>query len=672
MTHERMRKPSLIEPATALIAALAAVCAAYANSLQNGFHFDDFHTVIDNPAIRSLRNLPRFFTDASTFSVLPPNRTYRPFVSLSLALDYALGHGYAPFWFHLSTLLVFLFQLALMFWLFRRLLRAAWPEPESELPPFAAVFAVAWYGLHPAIAETVNYIIQRGDVYSTVGVVGSLALFACRPRLRRTGIYLLPFVFGVLSKPPAIVLPALLFAYVAYFETDTATQRTRWRHAALSTLPSLAVGASALALQSAMTPKSFSPATISHADYLRTQPFVLLRYFGSFFLPLHLNVDTDLEPFHAVHLAALCGFAFVALLVAAIVWTARRSPLRPVSFGLLWFLIASVPTSVYTLSEVENDHRMYMPFVGLVLAVTWLLALGWERLIAHHPRGRYASLACGLVLLAAYGCGTHRRNLVWRTEESLWLDDVEKSPHNGRGLMNYGLTQMARGDYARALDCFTRALAFTPNYATLEINLGIAYGGIGDAPHAEQHFERAVRLGPSDDQPHFYYGRWLVQAGRTPDAVAQLREAVRLNPARLPPRDLLAQTLAESGDTLGAIAMARETLALAPDDAAARALLAHPPPISTAAQVNLWINASLASYQRHDYAGAIANARRALQLDPRSAVAWNNIAAGEASLGHWDAAIAAADTAIRLQPDLQLAKNNRAWALRQKQKTSAR
>jgi hypothetical protein len=50
--------------------------------------------VVDNPTIRSLHNVPRFLTDASTFSVLPANQTYRPMVSASLALDYALGHGY--------------------------------------------------------------------------------------------------------------------------------------------------------------------------------------------------------------------------------------------------------------------------------------------------------------------------------------------------------------------------------------------------------------------------------------------------------------------------------------------------------------------------------------------------------------------------------------------------
>ncbi|MHB2018946.1 MAG: hypothetical protein ACYCW6_18525 [Candidatus Xenobia bacterium] len=73
-------------------------------------------------AIRSLHNVPRFFTDARTFSVLPQNRTWRPLVSTSRAIDYAAGHGLTPWGFHLLTFLLFLLLLALM---------VRWLEPIS-------------------------------------------------------------------------------------------------------------------------------------------------------------------------------------------------------------------------------------------------------------------------------------------------------------------------------------------------------------------------------------------------------------------------------------------------------------------------------------------------------------------------------------------------------------
>src|ERR1043166_3881766 len=80
--------------------------AAYANHFHNSFHFDDAHTIVNNAAIRELGNIPRFFTDATTFSALPSNQSYRPLVSTLLAIDYRIG-GLNPFWFHLSIFALF-------------------------------------------------------------------------------------------------------------------------------------------------------------------------------------------------------------------------------------------------------------------------------------------------------------------------------------------------------------------------------------------------------------------------------------------------------------------------------------------------------------------------------------------------------------------------------------
>jgi tetratricopeptide (TPR) repeat protein len=633
-----------------LALALVAVCAAYANHFHNGFHFDDAHTVIDNPSIRSLSNLPRFFTDASTFSVLPANRTYRPMVSASLALDYALGRGYHPFWFHLCTFLFFLAQLVAMYALFTTILDAARP-PSSDANRLAALLAVAWYGLHPAMAETVNYIIQRGDLFCAFGVVAALAVFARFPAYRKTGLYLLPFVFALLSKPPAAVFPLLLFLYLIFFESEG---QVRWLKTALATLPSALVCALLMVLQAAMTPKTFAPSMLSAYSYRITQPFVLMRYFAALFLPLHLNVDTDLQPFASLTPVALCGFFFVAALLAAAWIASRRQTLKPIAFGVLWFLIASLPTSLYRLSEVENDHRMFLPFVGLVLAVVWTATLLVEKAAAGKRSTARAALAAAILLLLAFGYGVHQRNRVWSSDEALWLDDVQKCPHNGRGWMNYGLTLMARGVYPAALRSFQNALLYTPNYPSLEINLGIVNGAMNNSAEAERHFLRAIALAPASDEAHFFYGRWLYFAGRVGDALAQLRTAVQLNPARLTSRDLLASADAAIGDMESARAAAADALRIDPSDAAAKAILAQP----AAQNHDYWINASLYRYQSGDYAGCIAAAQQALKINPNSALAYNNIGAAYAGMKQWSQAIDSERQALRLQPEFTLAKNN--------------
>src|SRR5580658_7695857 len=289
---------------------LLAVVLVYSNHFQNGFHFDDFHTVNNNPYIRSLQNAKLFFTDPTTFSVLPANRTYRPLVTLSLAFDYWLGGGLNPFYFHLDTFLWYLIQLALMFALFRHILRFAAAGPWTD---WAALFAVALYGLHPAMAETVNYIIQRGDLYSTLLVVAALVVYAMAPRLRRFGIYLIPLAVALITKQPAAIFPAILFAYVFLFEENDATTALR------RCVPSILVVALMLWLQTRMMPATFTPGIISAHDYIVTQPWVALHYFLMFFAPVALTADSDQTAFSTIFCAqGIAGVAFGLALIVAI------------------------------------------------------------------------------------------------------------------------------------------------------------------------------------------------------------------------------------------------------------------------------------------------------------------------------------------------------------------
>ena len=214
---------------------------AYANHFHNSFHFDDLHTITDNPAIRSLANVPGFFRDGRTSSVLPANASYRPLVSATLALDYWLAGGLNPLWFHLSSFVWFLAQLALMYLLFVRIAGKSRPGPQAG---WLALFAVAWYGLHPANAETINYVIQRADLFPALGVVASLVIYGSWPNRRKWGIYLLPVAVSSFAKPQGLVFPGILFAYHLLFEPGcekSPFDRSRVRQAAWACVPSVAV-----------------------------------------------------------------------------------------------------------------------------------------------------------------------------------------------------------------------------------------------------------------------------------------------------------------------------------------------------------------------------------------------------------------------------------------------
>jgi tetratricopeptide (TPR) repeat protein len=657
----------------ALAVLLGAVYLAYANHFENAFHFDDFHSITDNIYIRDLHNLPRFFTDASTSSALPANRTWRPLVTASLAFDYWLGGGAQPFYFHLSTFLWFLLQLVVMWLLFSRLLDRVEPRPSNT---WIAWFAAAWYGLHPAIAETVNYVIQRADALSTLGVVAGMAIYAGRPAWRRYGVYLVPVALAAMVKPPALVFPLLLAAYLFLFEEDLT--RPGLRRSLFRALPALALSVAFAAIQYFLTPRTFAPTGTPAADYILTQPYVAFRYFVSFFLPAHLSADTDLAPLKSVFtLEAFGGLVFLAVLGAAIYWTARERNTRPIAFGLVWFVVALAPTALFPLAEVENDHRMFFPFVGLALAVTWTGALAlFRRPLSESARSvAAAALACLLLLCAL---GTHRRNEVWRTEETLWRDVTWKSPRNGRGLMNYGLTLMARGDYAGAVSNFESALAYTPNYSLLHINLGIAYGALGRDAEAESRFRHALELAPGDAGALYYFGRWLHSKGREREASGALRVSIGRNPAVLPPRILLLQIYELTGQWPEFRALLDDSLRLAPADSGLLAFVGaeQRAPRTPAPDVTLrpedYLDLSLRYHQTGRYQQSIEAAQMALRLRPDYAEAYNNIAAAYESMKDWDRAIAAAREAVRIKPDFALARNNLAYSLEQKRLAAAR
>lgn len=78
-----------------------------------------------------------------------------------------------------------------------------------------------------------------------------------------------------------------------------------------------------------------------------------------------------------------------------------------------------------------------------------------------------------------------------------------------------------------------------------------------------------------------------------------------------------------------------------------------------------YLELGLQYYRSRRLQEAIAATRKALEFDPNSAVAYNNLCSAYAELGMWDRAVQACRKALSIAPNFQLAKNNLAWALRE-------
>ena len=323
-----------------------------------------------------------------------------------------------------------------------------------------------------------------------------------------------------------------------------------------------------------------------------------------------------------------------------------------------------------------NDHRIFFPYVGLTMSVSWAIALGLFHLkksVQSAQTVNRALVVAILIVLAAYAYGTYQRNKVWLTEETLWRDVTEKSPNNGRGLMNYGLTLMAKADYAGAERYFNRALSLTPNYHVLHVNLGILKEATGHPVEAESFFRRAIVSNAGYPGSYFYYGRFLKRQGRNDEAIQNLNKTLALVPAHLDARHLLMDIYFERRQFTELATLAQSTLDLAPEDQKATTYLRATQKENPLLQVALqkvkthptpenFLDLSLRYYQAGEFTKCIDAAEEALKLKPDYGLAYNNICAAYNELKQWDKAIEAGEKAVRLIPNNALAKNNLAWA----------
>ena len=626
----------------------------YSNHFYNAFQFDDAHIIVNNIFIRDLNNIPLFFKDARMHSAHPQNQTYRPMTSASLTIDYWLGKGlHSTFYFHLSTFIWYVAQCILMYFFYLKIFNTA---RQNELNRYIALFAVSWYGLHTANAETINYIYQRGDSLSTLMVVAGFFLYAYFPKWRNRYLYLIPIVLGMFIKEPTAMFAPILLFYIILIEKNYSLQDSFRLKNILTgikeSLPAFIVCIFLSIFVKSMMSETYIPGGTSRIQYLITQPFVILRYFVTFFSPINLSADSDWKLIASVFdIRVIVGVFFILAMLYIAYYTSKKQETRPITLGILWFFLALIPTSsIIPLAEVTNDHRMFFPFVGLMLSVCWYLGL----LIIRHEKSirerffvRISIIVITLVILGGNAYGTYQRNKVWHTGESLWYDVTVKSPLNGRGMMNYGLTQMGKGNYQTALEYFGKALTLTPYYSCLHINMGILKGAMNRPVEAEKYFKNALLYGPHDPESYFFYARWLKNQNRQNEAVPLLQRALELSPAHSSAQELLSEILVH-----------QKNLKITSEQTGE--------PVSAKPTAENYLNLSLQYHREGRYQDSINACKKALKIKPDYDLAYNNTCAAYNEMKMWDKAIEACEKGLRINPSLQIMKNNLSRARQQR------
>lgn len=671
-----------------LIAILGIILLVYSNHFYNEFHFDDSHTIQDNAYIRDISNIPLFFKDCTTTSSMPSHQGYRPLVTTTLAIDYWLSmkktkgqNGYDFFWYHVSNFTWFLLIVVLFYFIQIKIYNNTF---NNKLNVYFALLGCLWYGLTTANAETVNYIISRSDILSTLAIVTAFAIYLVFPAKRKYYLYLIPAAVGMFAKETTIMFAPMLIAYDYMIEKQkplkdifTLKELKTFGNSFTKGLPALIV-CIALGIFTVVMTTKHEPGGYSALYYAISQPYILIHYVVQFFFPFGLSADTDIPLITSLKDDRLyIGFAFLIGFIYLIFKTSEKQEWRSVSFGSVWFILMLLPTSSFiALAEVTNDHRVFLPYIGLVMAMVSVLINLYYKVWETKPLLRNGIIIITLLAIAGYGYGTHQRNKVWKTDEALWKDVTEKSPNNGRGWMNYGLTQMSKGNYNDALYAYEQALTKTPRYYILHINMGVLKAAMGLNAEAEQYYKNAINYGANHVEPYYYYARFLFNNGRIDEAEIYCGKALSIFSGHIYSRYLQMDIYNYKKDWNMLLASAQTTLTMYPSDAKAQTYL-HiaqnpssanvPAPAKNQTAQDL-LNQSLAYYHAGKFRECIDACLKALQLQPGYAEAYNNICTAYNQLQQFDSAIWACNKAIELKPDFQLAKNNLNWAKSQLKK----
>ena len=218
------------------------------------------------------------------------------------------------------------------------------------------------------------------------------------------------------------------------------------------------------------------------------------------------------------------------LLGLLISWRWTRSAI----VGWVFFMAAGLPTmQVLRFSDViASDKFAYLPSLGFVLFLSWLLLQIWNRLgksTLHLSGGRVALIAV-LLLVATFEAVVVRRYLFqWQNTERYFRYIVQLTPQAAVPHFALGCHLQQQNRIDEAVEEFAAAVKLKPDYPSALNNLAKGLLVQGKTEQAIDYSRQALRYRPGPEA-HLELGFALQQAGKLLQATEQFRKVVQLNP----------------------------------------------------------------------------------------------------------------------------------------------
>lgn len=473
----------------------------YFNSLGNQFTNWDDSMIYANSQIQSLGwdNLSKIFT-------LGKAATYQPIRVLSYAVDYYFWK-LNPIGYHITSILFYILTCLLVFFTLRYLSAGLREKASPDSNERVAFFGSLLFATHPVHVEAVTWFAARKEVLQ--GFFFFLAFYLYlkgrekvgRKKITYLGLVLFAILLAILSKPSAIVFPAVILVYEIAQRKNRWMDfvRSHWIFLILSILISLIfviiltkVVFEAGGIKPYRGGSFFNNFLISFYAFLyNIKLLIFTNYSAAYTIPVS-NPILSLHTFLFIVITVLLfGLSF---------WSFRYTKIF--FFSFFFFLVTLSPyLNLIPISTLLADRYVFIAS----FSYCFLVAVCFDRLYQFTHRRfskdffKLLSILLLLFVLTGYSFITIRQNKVWENSYTLWSDAVEKYPDSNTANALMGVVYMEIGMDEKAVKYLERAVEILPYDYQSRNNLGIVYGRLEQPQKALKELMTAIRLNPEDD-----------------------------------------------------------------------------------------------------------------------------------------------------------------------------
>jgi len=611
----------------AVITISILILSIYSNTFHAAWQFDDKQNIEDNTRLHLTVISWQGLKDTFFASIDGSGKIYRPIACLSFALNYYFGKSNV-FGYHLVNTGIHLVASIFLFLFIYTTLKL--PLLKARYGPnvyFIALLSTFLWSVNPIQTQAITYIVQRMASMAAMFYIMAMYFYlkarTSRQPFSRIAWYFVCFISGILafgSKENAAMLPFSLFLF-DLFLIQGLTRKNIKKNAIV--LAALLVIPLALALL-LKGPSFFIPSHMLSGYELRgftlsqrllTEPRVIIYYISLLFYPMpnRLCITHVISPSHGLlhPPTTLLSILLILFILSAAVVKSKKWPL--ICYCIVFFFLNHVIESTIFPLELIFEHRNYLPSMLFFVPVSILAIQGIQHFSAK-PGMQFIMSAFLIFIIIGFGHSTFVRNFIWKTEESLWIDAVDKNPSSFRPHHNLGKYYSDIGQSNKAISEYLSALGLKPEtygdktYLS-QYNLGLEYMVVGKDKMAMQHFQKAISLFPkfadaycdmaiiqtregkymeayktlitsltydsSSLQAHNNLGYVLIKMKRWSDAISELHKALELRTGYAPALINLGIAYKYEGDLKKSVYYFKEILKKRPKDLLVRLHLAE-------------------------------------------------------------------------------------------------